>query len=56
MFRIASISIAMFTRTSNFVERLFSHAMLTLGDQRQRILPMHFEQAFLFANKRLWKI
>ena len=55
MFCIASV--AMFTRTSNFVERLFSRAKLTLDDQRKRLLPMHFEQqVFLFANKRLWII
>ena len=47
MFRKASI--AMFTRTSSIVERLFSHARLTLEDQRKRLLPMHFEQQ-LFLN------
>ena len=48
MFGIASI--AMFTCTSNIVERLFRRAKLTLGDQRKRVLPMHFVQVFLFAN------
>ena len=42
MFCIASI--AMFTRTSNILERLFSRAKLTLDDRRKRVLPMHFEQ------------
>ena len=37
-------SIATFTRTSNILERLFSHAKLTLDDLRKRLLPMHFEQ------------
>ena len=47
----------MFTRTSNIVERRFSRVMLTLDDQRKRVLPMHFEQqVFLFANKRSWNI
>ena len=49
MFCIASI--AMFTRTSNFVERLFSRAKPTLDDQSKRVLPMHFEQqVFLFTK------
>ena len=42
--------------TSNIVERLFSRANLTLDDQRKRVLPMHFEQVFLFTIKRLWNI
>ena len=50
-------SIAMFTCTYNFVERLFSRAKLALDDQRKRVLPMQFElEVFLFANKRLWNI
>ena len=55
MFCIASV--AMFTRTSHIVERLFSRAKPTLDDQRKRVLSMHFEQqVFLFANKRSWNI
>ena len=50
-------NIAMFTRTFNIVQRLFSCAKLTLGDQRKQVLPMHFEQEVLiFVNKRLWNI
>ena len=49
-------SIEMFNRTSNIVERLFSRAKLTLDDWRKRVLLMHFEQVFLFANKSSWNI
>ena len=41
MFCVARIAI--FTRISNIVERLFSRTKLTLDDQRKRVLPMLFE-------------
>ena len=55
MFCVARIAI--FTRISNIVERLFSRTKLTLDDQRKRVLPMLFEQqVFLLVDKGLWII
>ena len=55
MFCIASIAI--FTRASNIVDPSFSRAKPTLDYQRNRVLPMHFQQqVFPVADKRLWNI
>ena len=43
--------------TSNAAERLFSRASFILGDDRKRLLPVHFErQLFLSYNKKFWDL